>query len=326
MMRTLLNSILAVLLLAALPSHGEEVRLDGVAAAVNEAVITVGEVFDAMGPQRKQMEARFSGEDLKAHLGKVYHETLNVLVERRLILSSYEKQKMKIPDSIVDRRINEIISERFDNDRSTLLAELAADRLTFEEWRGKVREQMTVGAMRHEFVDKFVNVSPAAVRKFYDANPDRFNVSGKIHLRMIVIEKGGTAESAAAKRSVAEDAVKRLRAGEEFAAVAKAVSEDSKAGEGGDWGWVEAKLLQAKLAEQAQKLQLREFSEPIETDSSFYVLQCDGRQDTIPTPFEEVRAAIQKDMESSESERLYKAWIGRLKADAYIKLKDEAPL
>lgn len=323
-MKMPLNCSLICLLLA-VPMHGEQVRLDGVAAYVNDAVITVSEVLGAMESQKKQMENRFSGAELDSQLGKVYHEALNALVERRLILKSYETQKLKIPDALVDRRINELINERFDNDRSALLAELAGDRMTFEDWRTKVREQMVIGAMRHEFVEKYLNISPAAARKFYDTNPDRFRTAGKIHLLMIIIEKGASSESANVKRAVVDDAMKRLRAGEDFAAVAKAVSEDSKAATGGDWGWVDLRLLQAKIAEPAQRLQPRQFCGPVETDTSFYILQCAGRQDPAVTPFEEVRAVIEKEIESAEGERLYRAWMDRLRAGVYINLKNEIP-
>lgn len=312
-------------LLIAVPLHGAQVLLDGVAAYVNNAVITVSEVNAAMEMQKQQLEVRFSGDELKARLAKGYGDTLNLLIDRRLILNAYEKQKLKIPESAVERRVNEIINERFDNDRALLLRELAQDRMTYDEWRAKVREQMIFGAMRHEFVDKYVNVSPVAARKFYDANQDRFRTAGKAHLRMIVIEKGGSAESAAAKRAVAEDAMKRLRAGEDFAAVAKAVSEDSKAAEGGDWGWVEPKLLQSKLAELAQRLQPRQFAGPVETDKTFYILLCEGVQNAAVAPFDEVRASIERDLGDEEAKRLYKAWIGRLRAEAYINIKSEIP-
>lgn len=317
---------LAVLSAALPPVRAEEsVRLDGVAAHVNGDVVTVGEALSFMEPQRRVLASRYSGAELKEALRKTYREAVKALADRKLILADYANQKFKIPDALVDRRISEILNQRYDNDRGALMAALAEDRMTYDEWRDKIREQLVIGIMRQEFVEKHVRISPAAVRAVYDDHPERFSKAGKVKLNMIYFEKGSTPEAREAKLRRAKETMDRLRTKGGFAQVAREVSEDDKASSGGDWGWVEPKLLQAKLAKPAETLKSGEICGPIETDAGFYILKCEERQEEEKQAFEDVRAGIERELRDDESERLFRAWTDRLEAAAYVHIKDDLP-
>jgi peptidyl-prolyl cis-trans isomerase SurA len=317
---------LAVLAAALPPMRAEEsIRLDGVAAHVNGDVVTVGEALSFMEPQKRLIASRYSGADLKEALRRTYREAVKALVDRKLVLKDYENQKFKIPDALVDRRISEILNQRYDNDRGALMAALADDRMTYDEWRDKIREQLIIGVMRQENVEKHVKVSPAAVRAVYDKHQERFSKAGKMKLRMIYFEKGSTPEKREAKLLRARETMDRLRTKGGFANVAKEVSEDDKAAAGGDWGWVEPKFLQARLAEQAGGLKPGDICGPIETDAGFYILKCEERQEAETEKFDDVRAGIERDLRDDESERLFRVWTDRLEAAAYVHIKDDLP-
>jgi len=302
----------------------ESTLLDGVAAYVNERPITVGDVLVAMEPKRRQLVGKFSGEELSARLKEAYQQALAVLIDQRLIREAYERENRRLPDWAVDQRINEILHDKFADDRSQLLAELAAAGLTYEDWRREIENQLIVATMRHAYVDRHVYVSPSAVRTFYETSRDRYLRPSKVKLRLIVINKKEAAEPAA-QRERADAALKRIRAGEDFAAVAAEVSEDKKAAAGGDWGWTEVSLLKPELAQVAMRLESGEVSDVVESEDSFYILKCEGREQESMVPFEEVRATIQRELEKQEAERLYREWVNRLRAQASIQVLETNP-
>jgi peptidyl-prolyl cis-trans isomerase SurA len=322
-LRVLLGAVCVLALTAcgAGLSRGEEpVLLDGVAAYVNEQAVTVGEVLAALEPVRRQLAGRFSGEELQAKLRKAYGDTLNSLVEQRLILDAYERQPMKLPEWAPDQRVDQIIHEKFDGDRSALLQQLAAEGLTFDEWRKEVENYLVTGVMRREHVEQYVHVAPSAVEAQYAADVDRYTIPAKAKLRMILVEKDAASEDHRERRERAEAALARLQAGADFVDVAREVSADSRAAEGGDWGWVELSMLRLEVAHAVRDLEAGETTPLIETQDGFYIVKCEGRQQQRARPFEEVRSSIERDLERAESERLYEAWISRLKSQASVRI------
>lgn len=303
-----------------------DILLDGVAARVNDRTITVADVLTAMEPVRRKLLDNFEGEALMERLDAAYDSALTLLVDRALILEAYEAQEQKIPEWAVDNRVNEILHDVFNDDREALLASLTRENLTFEEWREEVREHMVVAAMRAANVDQKVQVPPLAVRRAYEAGKDGFRTPERVKLRMIVLKKAGDPKAAEAKRQQAEALRRKLVEGQDFAMLARQVSEGSQASAGGDWGWIEpAKMLRRELAEAALELEPSSVSRVIETDEEIYILKSEGRKEASVTPFDEVRQQIEKRLRAQQKERLYDAWIEQLSGGARIERVDRDP-
>ena len=326
----LLRACVPPVLLAALlarPAGGEPILLDGVAAYVNETPLTVSEVLMVLEPARRRMARRYSDAELKTQLRSAYEEALNILIDRQVILANYEtrKDKLKIADWPVERRIKEILHEQFKDDRSALMKQLTAEGLTYDDWRKEIENQIVISAMRQENVRGRLNISPAALTAFYEAHRDRFRIPGKVKLRMIAINKGQSADTNAARRQEAAEIRKQAEGGADFAELARTRSNDSTAAAGGEWDWIEFKLLKKELADAAQQLEPGQISDLIETGDAFYVLKCEGRKDDTLATFEAARPYIERGIERVEEDRLYMQWIRRLRDAASIKVLDTNP-
>ena len=300
--------------------------VDGVAAHVNEHTVTIGDVLGSLQAVMAQLQESYTGNELQQRLRAAYSDALNTLIERRLIVDAYEKQKkMQIPGWVVDNRIEQIIQSRFDGDRAALLAALAKDKLDYETWRDQIREHILVSAMRDLVVQSKLRISPVRLREAYRENPAKYETPPQVHLRMIVLKKEPAAEIAA-KRELAARLSRELRAGKEFSGLAVAHSEGMNAAKGGDWGWlVPGKTLRRELADAVKELKTGAVSSVIETPDELYILRVDGRKDVTVTPFEAVQADIERELKRKEGERLYAEWIQRLRKGAYIKVFDIGP-
>jgi len=142
-----------------------------------------------------------------------------------------------------------------------------------------------------------------------------------LKVRLIAVRKGQSVEEAARKQKVADDIRRRALAGEDFGVLAAETSEGAKAKDGGDWGWVEPeKVLRQEIARAVLALKPGEISPVIETDSELYLAKVEGRQEPAVADFEVVQAQVERDVRQRESERLFRAWVGRLRRDAAIKI------
>jgi peptidyl-prolyl cis-trans isomerase SurA len=316
--------VLAVMA-AATAAPGKPVVIDSVAAFVNDHVITMSDVLIVLQPIQRQLQRVHRGAALKRELRKAYDEARQSLVERQLILGFHEKSAGKIPEWVVDERAGEIIHELFDGDRSKLLAALEEDGLTYGDWRDEVRQHVIVSLMRRLQVQKHVEVSPREVREEYEKNEGQYRTPGKVRLRMIVLSRGTTEETAAQAWERIAALRKRVLAGEDFASLARTDSRGQYASKGGDWGWVEPRILLPALAKAAAALEPGQVSEVIPSGEELYLLKVEGRRRAARPAYEDVQPRIESKLKQREAERIYRAWIQDLERKAYVKVFDENP-
>jgi len=319
-MKKAIGCLLFVSCLCPLRAGAAPIPVDGTAAVVNETAITMTEVLLAMQPVQRLLNQQHSGEELSKALEAAYERTLNSLIERRLILDEYKnQQKFAIPDNLVDMQIDEILHTRFNNDRAELMKMLEADGIGMEEWRVELKNRMIVSFMRNQALEGAPLVSPKAVRDQYEQSIEKYRTPLQIELRMIVIHRGNTEEEVAARGRQAEDVRRKLMAGEDFAELARQISEGTKADAGGYWGWIDPDTRRPELASALAKLNPGDISEVIEAGDSFYILKIEARKHASVVPFEEVQERIRADLAGEQSQRAYEAWIERLKQKSYIR-------
>lgn len=301
-------------------SDRESIVVDGIAARVNKHVVTIGEVMAAMDAQRRRLVTEFAGEALETRLRQAYRETLDLLIDRYLVLDDYHASGARLPEWVVDGRIEEMIKEMFGN-RSKLMDALAEERITFTDWRERMRDQMIVATMRRSTIDQKIVVPPEEVRRLYEARPEDYREPLRIHLRMVLIQPR-SGEDAAATQARAAAVVERLAKGDALAAVAKDLSDDSKASDGGDWGWIEPSVLRGELADAAALLQPGQTSELLEIAGVLYVLKVEDRKESHIAPFDVAQPAIENKLRKERSEKEYREWMKRLRDKGYINISE----
>ena len=202
--------LLVFSLLTALAAFAVEV--DGIAARVGSSVILKSAVL---------------GEMRRAGVGEEkYAEVRGEMIERELILKAAARAKLQMQDWVVENRVREIVTRMFGGDANRFKAALARDRVTFPEWRQRVKDDMVVSAMRWQTVDKTVSANPADMRREYESHPERYMTGNRVTVSAILIGPGD-----ADKKPEIEEALKT----EPFAEVAKKYSSDARAKDGGQW-------------------------------------------------------------------------------------------
>lgn len=318
--RTVLLGLAALAAAGGASARARSMAVDGYAALVNQRVILVSEVLALAYPLQQQIRQAYVGSDLDKQLEEARRNALDILIERALMVAEFERLGQTLPDRAVEVHANNWISERFGNNRMEFLEALAAEGLTLAEWREQARDNLISIIMRRREIPERVVIAPQMIRAYYQTHRDRYRLPEQVHLRLIMLHAGGTAEERAVKRAQAEQIRERLLAGEDFGAVARDVSEGPKAAQGGDLGWMAPDTLQEAIRAAIAELDAGEVSPVIETTNEFYLVRVEGRKKESVTPFEEVRADIEKLLQKQEQERLYAAWIKRLRNRFYVRV------
>ena len=274
------------------------VEVDGVAARVGTAVILKSDVVH---------ELMRTGLDESR-----YGEVRNEMIERELILAAAADSKMTMQEWVVEDRIRKIIDNSFGGDRNRLIATLAGQKVSYPEWRKRMRDDMVVAAMRWQTVDRNVNPSPAAMREEYERNSKSSFRDSRVTVTAILLGPDD-----AGKKKEVEAALKR----ESFSEVAKRYSADARAKDGGQWKDVKPEdVFRPEICAEIAKMPVGTISRWVELDGWNFLLRKDaesgGEKMSFAEAYDDIAAAIRK----AESKRLYDAWIERLKRETYIKV------
>jgi parvulin-like peptidyl-prolyl isomerase len=322
-MRAFLSILLGILLVPAFASAQAEKTntqaVDGYAAVVNDRVITMGDVLDYIQPSILQLRDAYDGEELDRRREEAYRTGLNLLVDQALIVEEFKKMGGNIPDRLINDRINEVINGQFGNDRARFLAALAEEQITLEDWRERIRERLIVSALRQQEVGDRIQVTPDALRQAYEKGKARYAQPAQLKLRMITLRK----DRADDEKALREQAVLirgQILTGTTFAQVAEAHSQDTKATSGGEWGWINPADLRAELRDALTALKGDELSEVLETPEALYLAQVVERREARLLSIDDVRPELEKEVRRVEGDRLYEAWIERLKRKYAVKI------
>ena len=309
--------ILALAVWAILPAAAEPVIVDGINGVVSTRVVTYSEVEDYSRPAADALRRQYYGqpEIYQQKLKEALNDSLQQLIERMLILRSFDTEGYKLPDSVVDELVNDRI-QKF-GDRVTFIKTIQAQGLTVEQFRKQVRDQYIESALRNQNVQREIFISPYKVENYYLAHQDEFRMEDQIKLRMIVLTKSGPDDTNTLRRI--REIRSQITDGTPFAEMAQNYSQGSQQHQGGDWGWVERSVLRKELADIAFTLKPGVVSEPVDTPDTCYLMLVEETRPAHVRPLTEVSSDIEKTLRIQLQAKLQKQWIDGLKKKTFIR-------
>lgn len=305
------------------PPEGRTLFADGYAAIVNDRVITVGDVLRTVQPADRRASMGLRDDRLRESLDRNYRDGLRALIDRELILAEAKRRELDLQDPMVDGQINQIVRERFDDNRTAFLAALAEDGLSYGEYREQIRNDLRVMLLRRQEVGDRTVVAPADVRAAYEADLDKYREPEQVHVRLIVIRRGADGAQAEAKRTQALAARDRAARGEPFADVARQVSEGPKASAGGDLGWVKPADLRKELAVVVASLKPGQTGPVVDVGTEYHIVHLEARREASVKPLAEVRAEIERELERAAAEKRTEDWMSSLRTRHYVRVIQE---
>jgi peptidyl-prolyl cis-trans isomerase D len=166
------------------------------------------------------------------------------------------------------------------------------------QYQNPEKRSFQVVVIDQDKVEKGMTVTDAQLHAAYSASMDNFRTPERVHVRHIMFKT--TDKSDAEKKQIlakAQDALKQLRAGADFAELAKKDSDDTaNAQKGGDLDWVVKGQTVPEFEHAAFSLKDNQISDIITTPYSYDIIQVLAHEPARVKPFDEVKAAITDDL------------------------------
>lgn len=189
--------------------------------------------------------------------------------------------------------------------------------------QSKYRSDEWLATLEQNAVRDSIKLDDAALRAYYEANKIDYSRTraSQILIRFqgssVPLKAGAkdlTEEEALAK---AQELIRRIKGGEDFAKVAAAESDDSGAVmNGGDLGWFGHGQMLPSVEEAAFKLEPGQLSEPIRSQFGYHVIRVQGRQ---YQSFDEVKSTIEPKLHAQLTQKALDELEGKMKVGYHTK-------
>jgi peptidyl-prolyl cis-trans isomerase D len=162
-------------------------------------------------------------------------------------------------------------------------------------------------------------ISDADVQAYYNAHQDQYQVKEQVKVRhiLIAVPAGADAKTDAAGKAKAEDILKQIKAGGNFADLASKNSDDpgSKT-QGGELGWLDRGKTVPEFDKVAFTLAPGQTSDLVKTQFGYHILQVEEKKTAHLRPISEVKAEIVPILEQQRAGAAEQTFASALAADA----------
>jgi len=298
--------------------------VDRIIAKVNDKIITQSELEERVFV--KMMSLQKAGVQPMPSKREMMHEELERMIEERLLIDAGRKLGLKVNEENVTKAIDEIKRTNGLND-GDLERMLQAESKSMEEYKNKIHDQILISRVVSYEVRKRVTISNEEIEEYYNQHLKEYWVPEKLQLRHILFLMDDTLleEDKRIKKQKAHLALKKIRSGEDFIAVAKEFSEDISASTGGDLGEIERGKMVPEFEKAAFRLKEGEVSGLVETPYGLHIIKVDKIIPGETSPLDEVQGHIKKQFMDQKLKDEYQAYLSELKQNAFIENKISRP-
>ena len=299
----------------ALPAAAAEQLVDAIAAQVGSRIVLVSVVMQTVGPQEAKIRGMGASEK---DVAKLRADALERLIEARLIEGVVARLELYADDSEIDATVTSIAQEN-GLTLEQLYASVVFHGMTRDEYRQQIKRDLERRNVVNAMVGSEVEIEDLDLRLLYDERfgsmPDQAEM---VRVRQILVTYGQASKRDPQQAcDTANAARERVMAGEDFAEVAKEVSEVARR-DGGDIGWLEVDQLAPWMSESLEPLSDGEVSEPILLPFGCSVLKLEETRDVKRISFEEAKPKLMEEVWGRKMEAAYRVWMEDLRAKTYI--------
>jgi peptidyl-prolyl cis-trans isomerase D len=162
-------------------------------------------------------------------------------------------------------------------------------------------------------------VSDADVQAYYNAHQDQYQVKDQVKVRhiLIAVPAGADAKTDAAAKAKAEDILKQIKSGGNFADLASKNSDDpGSKGQGGELGWLDRGKTVPEFDKVAFSLAPGQTSDLVKTQFGYHILQVEEKKTAHLRPLAEVKPEIVPILEQQRAGAAEQTFASTLAADA----------
>jgi parvulin-like peptidyl-prolyl isomerase len=252
---------------------------------------------------------------------RVLRVVLDQLIGYKLLAQESVARKATVTDAELDTRLAQIRSQ-FPSDE-VFQQQLQQRRMTLEKLRADTKAGMQITAMLEAELGARTAVSAEQVNDFYVKNPAAFQQGERVKASHILVRVQANADPAERQAALvkATAILADVKAGKDFAALAKQHSDDPGSGaNGGDLGYFQRGQMVPPFEQAAFALAVGQTSELVTSDFGFHIIRVTDKQPGRVQPLTEVRADIEEYLVGQNREQQTRLFVDALRTRGKVEI------
>jgi peptidyl-prolyl cis-trans isomerase SurA len=245
--------------------------LDRIVAVVNKEVITQFELAERISQAQRELQRRgVSGFDRS----ELERQVLERLIFEKVQLQHARETGMRVDDLELDRTVNRV-AEGNKLSLTEFRQRLEADSIPFDKFREELRNEILLSRLRDREVTGKLTVSAAEIDNLILEQSDKKEIGTEYDIAHILVRvpEQATPAQLEARRTRAEEVVRRLKEGTDFTQLAATYSDAPDALQGGAMGWRSEQRLPELFVEALKGLKPGGVSGVFRSPAGFHVIK-----------------------------------------------------
>ena len=304
---------------------GEGKVVEEIIARVNNEIITSSELQKARSAAaedaQQECKGRCTPEQLQVAVEDRQKFALRDLIDQSLLAQRGKDMGVNVEGDVV-KQLDQIRIQNGLDSLEKLEAAVTKEGLNWDDFKSNIRNKLLTQEVIRREVGSHINIGRDDPMKYYEEHKKEFVKPEQVALRAIEISTAGKTDAELPDlKKKAEDLLRRIKDGEDFATLAKRFSDGSTAQQGGFLGVYKRGELSKQLEDQVFAMKKNQLTDVIETKQGYLILQVLERYEEGEQPFEKVENEIMDHLYSERMEPALREYLKTLREQSYVVVK-----
>jgi peptidyl-prolyl cis-trans isomerase SurA len=304
---------------------GEGKVVEEIIARVNNEIITSSELEKARSIAVEEAQQECSGrctpEQLQVAVEDRQKFALRDLIDQSLLAQRGKDMGVNVEGDVV-KQLDQVRIQNKLESMEKLESAVTKEGLNWDDFKNNIRNKLLTQEVIRREVGSHITIGRDDAMKYYEAHKKDFVKPEQVALRAIEISTDAKKESDLADlKKKADDMLRRIKDGEDFATLAKRFSDGSTAQQGGYLGVYKRGELSKQLEDQVFAMKKNQLTDVIETKQGYLILQVLERYEEGEQPFEKVENEIMDHLYSERMEPALREYLKTLREQSYVVVK-----
>ncbi|MCL1697728.1 MULTISPECIES: peptidylprolyl isomerase [unclassified Lysinibacillus] len=221
-------------------------------------------------------------------------EVLNTLITNKIVELEAKKVGVSVSEDSIQEEYKEL-AESYGGEES-LQAALKENGLTEQS----VKDNIRIYQLTKNVIAESIDISDEEVAQYFENNKDSYGQKEEVVASHILLEDEATAK----------DVLAKVKAGEDFAELAKTYSIDSSTNEaGGEIGYISRGQMDEKFEEAAFDLAKGSVSDIVQTSEGYHIIKVTEKVPAEEAVFEDVKDEVYETVLEDRINEEYETWL-----------------
>ena len=304
---------------------GEGKVVEEIIARVNNEIITSSELEKARAAATEDAQQECSGrctpEQLQVAVEDRQKFALRDLIDQSLLAQRGKDMGVNVEGDVV-KQLDQIRVQNKLDSMEKLESAVTKEGLNWDDFKNNIRNKLLTQEVIRREVGSHITIGHDDAMKYYQEHKKEFVKPEQVALRAIEISTDGKKESELPDlKKRADDMLRRIKDGEDFATLAKRFSDGSTAQQGGYLGIYKRGELSKQLEDQVFAMKKNQLTDVIETKQGYLILQVLERYEEGEQPFEKVENEIMDHLYGERMEPALREYLKTLREQSYVVVK-----